>query len=74
MATGLPGKTYLDTLVGGAGIVATALLGPREATFGTAIMGANYAPDGGGASLHIQRDLDFRFRLPWRRAAGPDWR
>ncbi|MGO9422320.1 PEP-CTERM sorting domain-containing protein [Roseiarcus sp.] len=61
MATGLPGKTYLETLVGGAGIVATALLGPREATFGTAIMGANYAPDGGGASLTYSATSTFDF-------------
>ena len=53
MATGLPGKAYLTTLVGGAGNIATALLASRDVVFGSAIMGANYAPDGGGASCSL---------------------
>ena len=63
MATGLPGKAYLKTLVGGAGNIATAFLGPRDVVFGSAIMGANYAPDGGGASSRLQRLSDVRLRL-----------
>jgi hypothetical protein len=61
MATGLPSKTYLTTLIGGAGSVATALLGPRDVVFGSAIMGANYAPDGGGASLTYSATSTFDF-------------
>ena len=38
------------TLIGGARNVAGALLGPRDTVFGTAILGANYAADGGGES------------------------
>ena len=61
MATGLPGKAYLTTLVGGAGNVATALLAPRDVVFGSAIMGANYAPDGGGASFTYSASSTFDF-------------
>jgi len=61
MATGLPGKAYLTTLVGGTGNVATALLGPGDVVFGSAIMGANYAPDGGGASLTYSAASTFDF-------------
>src|ERR1700730_6490598 len=41
---------YRSTLIDGASNVAGALLGPRDMVFGTAILGANYATDGGGAS------------------------
>ena len=52
-STALPDKAYATTLIGGASHVASALLGPRDAVFGTAILGANYAPDGGGESTHL---------------------
>ena len=61
MATGLPSKAYLTTLIGGAGNVATALLGRRDVVFGSAIMGANYAPNGGGASLTYSATSTFDF-------------
>ena len=61
MATGLPGKAYLKTLVGGAGNIATAFLGPRDVVFGSAIMVANYAPDGGGASFAYSASATFDF-------------
>jgi hypothetical protein len=50
LAVGLPDNTYATTLIGGASHVAAALLGPRDEVFGAAIVGANYAPDGGGKS------------------------
>jgi hypothetical protein len=59
IATGLPGKAYLQTLVVGAGNVATALLGPHDVAFGTAVLGANYAPDGGGESHTYSADSTF---------------
>ena len=40
-STALPDKAYATTLVGGASDVASALLGPRHAVFGTDILGAN---------------------------------
>jgi PEP-CTERM motif len=40
-STALPDKAYATTLVGGASDVASALLGPRDAVFGTDILGAN---------------------------------
>jgi hypothetical protein len=46
-STALPDKAYSAALIGGAHDVAGALLGPRDTVFGTAILGANYAPDGG---------------------------
>jgi hypothetical protein len=49
-STALPDKGYATTLISGASNVASALLGPRDVVFGTAILGANYAPDGGGVS------------------------
>ena len=47
---GDPSKTYTTALIGGASTVAGALLGPRDVIFGAAILGANYASDGGGES------------------------
>jgi hypothetical protein len=40
------------------------LLGPRDRVFGTAILGANYAPDGGGEShtYNASATFDFRYR------------
>jgi hypothetical protein len=49
-STALPDKAYATSLIGGASHVASALLEPRDAVFGAAILGANYAPDGGGES------------------------
>jgi hypothetical protein len=49
-STALPDKAYATTLIDGASHVAGALLGPRDAMFGTAILGANYASDVGGAN------------------------
>jgi hypothetical protein len=49
-AVGFPDNGYSATLIGGASDVADALLGPRDAVFGAAILGANYAPDGTGES------------------------
>jgi hypothetical protein len=43
-STALPDKAYATTLIGRASHVASALLGPRDQVFGTAILGANYAP------------------------------
>ena len=48
-------------MVGGASHVASALLGPRDAVFGTAILGANYAPDGGGESKTYSASSKFDF-------------
>jgi hypothetical protein len=60
-STGLPNKAYAATLIGGANNVANALLGPSDKVFGTAILGANYAPDGGGASLTYSASSTFDF-------------
>jgi len=60
-AVGIPDKAYVTTLVGGAGNVASALLGPRDEVFGAAIMGANYAPDGTGESHTYSATATFDF-------------
>ena len=60
-STALPDKAYATTLVVGASNVAAALLGPRDAVFGTAILGANYATDGGGASQTYSGSATFDF-------------
>ena len=60
-SAGLPDKTYVTTLVGGASHVTDALLGPRDAVFGAAILGANYAPDGGGQSHTYSAAATFGF-------------
>jgi hypothetical protein len=57
----LPDKAYATTLIGGASDVASALLGPRDVVFGTAIMGANTAPDGGGGSNTYSASSTFDF-------------
>jgi PEP-CTERM motif len=49
-STALPDKAYSATLIDGAHDVAGALLGPRDVVFGAAVVGANYATDGGGES------------------------
>jgi hypothetical protein len=49
-STALPDQAYSATLIDGASNVAGTLLGPRDRVFGTAILGANYATDGGGVS------------------------
>jgi PEP-CTERM motif len=60
-STALPDKAYSATLIGGASHVASGLLGPRDALFGTAILGANYAPDGGGESNTYSASSTFDF-------------
>ena len=60
-STALPDKAYATTLIGGASHVESALLGPRDALFGTAILGANYAPDGGGESNTYSATSTFDF-------------
>ena len=60
-STASPNKAYAATLIDGASHVASALLGPRDAVFGTAIMGANYAPDGGGESNTYSASSTFDF-------------
>ena len=60
-AVGAPGKAYATSLIGSAGAVADALLGPRDAIFGAAILGANYAPDGGGESHTYSATTTFDF-------------
>jgi hypothetical protein len=60
-STALPDKAYSATLINGASNVAGALLGPRDMAFGTAILGANYAPDGGGESHTYSGSSTFDF-------------
>jgi hypothetical protein len=60
-STALPDKAYSATLIDGASNVAGALLGPRDMVFGTAILGANYATDGGGASHTYSASSTFDF-------------
>jgi PEP-CTERM motif len=45
-ANALPAKSYSTALIGGASTVAGALLGSRDAVFGTSILGANLSGDG----------------------------
>jgi hypothetical protein len=63
-STALPDKAYATTLIGGASHVPSALLGPRDAVLGTAILGANYAPDGAGesGSYSASSTFDFGYR------------
>jgi hypothetical protein len=60
-STALPDKAYSATLIDGAHNVAGTLLGPRDMVFGTAILGANYAADGGGASHTYSATSTFDF-------------
>jgi hypothetical protein len=60
-AVGNPDKAYSASLIGGAGNVADAVLGPRDAVFGTAILGANYASDGGGVGHDYRAGATFDF-------------
>jgi hypothetical protein len=60
-STGLPDKAYSVSLIDGASNVASALLGPRGAAFGTAILGGNYASDGGGESDTYSASSTFDF-------------
>ena len=60
-STALPDKAYAATLIGGASHVASALLGPRDQVFGTAILGANTASDGGGESETYSASSTFEF-------------
>jgi hypothetical protein len=57
-STALPDKAYATSLIGSASPVASAVLGPRDMVFGTAIMGANYAPRWRRREQHVQRKLD----------------
>jgi hypothetical protein len=61
LSTALPDKAYATTLIGGANHVASALLGPRDAVFGTAILGANYASDVGGGNSTYSASSTFDF-------------
>ena len=67
-------KAYATTLIGGASHVASALLGPRDAVFGAAILGANYAADGGGESDTYSASSTFDFGYGGDLAAWPDRR
>ena len=60
-STALPDKAYAASLIDGATNVAGALLGPRDMVFGTAILGANYATDGGGVSPTYSGSATFDF-------------
>ena len=60
-SVGAPDRAYSTTLIGSASQVADALLGPREAIFGAAILGANYASDGGGESHTYSATSTFDF-------------
>jgi hypothetical protein len=60
-STDLPDKAYSATLIDGAHDVAGALLGPRDTVFGTAVLGANYAADGGGESHTYSATSTFDF-------------
>jgi PEP-CTERM motif len=60
-SVGAPDKAYSTTLIGGASNVAGTLLGPRDAIFGAAILGGNYAPDGGGESHTYNATATFDF-------------
>jgi hypothetical protein len=60
-STALPNKAYAASLIGGASHVASALLGPRDQVFGTAIVGANTAADGGGVSNTYSASSTFDF-------------
>ena len=60
-STALPDKAYSATLIDGAHDVASALLGPRDVVFGTAILGANTAADGGGESHTYSASSTFDF-------------
>jgi hypothetical protein len=57
-STALPDKAYATTLIDGASHVADALLGPRDAVFGTAILGANYAANAPGG-VSVTSTFDF---------------
>jgi hypothetical protein len=60
-STASPNKAYAASLIGGASHVASALLGPRDVVFGTAILGANTAPDGFGESNTYSASSTFDF-------------
>jgi hypothetical protein len=60
-STAVSNKAYAASLIGGATNVASALLGLRDAVFGTAILGASYAPDGGGQSNTYSASSTFDF-------------
>jgi len=62
-STVLPDKADVATLIGGASNVASALLGPRYTVFGTAILGASYAADGGESGTYSATStFDFDYR------------
>ena len=62
-ATALPAKSYSIALIGGASMVADALLGPGEAVFGTSILGANLSGDGSAADTYsASSTFDFAYR------------
>ena len=63
-STGLPDRAYAATLIDGASHVVGALLGPCDVVFGTAVLGANYAADGGGESHTFSASSTFDFAYP----------
>ncbi len=59
---GAPDKAYSTSLISSASTVAGALLGPRDAVFGAAILGANYASDGGESDIYTATStIDFAY-------------
>jgi hypothetical protein len=60
-STALPNQAYAATLIGGASHVNSALLASGDQVFGTAILGANYAADGGGESDTYSATSTFDF-------------
>jgi hypothetical protein len=62
-ATALPSKSYSTALIGGASMVAGALLGPGEVVLGTSILGANLSGDGSAADTYsASSTFDFAYR------------
>jgi hypothetical protein len=57
----LPDKAYAATWIRGASHVGSALLGPRDAVFGTALLGVNTPSDGGGESYTYSAASTFDF-------------
>jgi hypothetical protein len=60
-STGLPDKAYAATLIDGASNVASALLGPQDAVFGTAVLGANNVFVGVSQTYSASSTFDFGY-------------
>ena len=61
-SAGLPDKPYATTLIDGASHVASALMGPQDAVFGTAILGANNVFVGVSQTYSASSTFDFAYR------------